>query len=161
MPYKHLVLGGSFIYSDNSRGACKYAGGYNTITSENNGSGGKMNSVLVLSAAAAAGHLRAADALVSVFKEKNIPARHVEVLQYTNPIFKKIYSDLYVELMTSQPDLLGWFYKALDRPWKFQRRRLALSRVNTGPLIKVFKQENPDLALCTHFLPAEILLDLS
>ncbi|OGP63293.1 MAG: hypothetical protein A2170_01920 [Deltaproteobacteria bacterium RBG_13_53_10] len=119
-----------------------------------------MNSVLVLSAAAAAGHLRAADALVSVFKEKNIPARHVEVLQYTNPIFKKIYSDLYVELMTSQPDLLGWFYKTLDRPWKFQKRRLALSRLNTGPLIKVFKQENPDLALCTHFLPAEILLDL-
>lgn len=120
----------------------------------------KPNSVMVLSAAAATGHLRAADALVSAFEAKGVSAQHIEVLRYTNPIFRKIYSDLYVELMTRGPDLLGWLYKTLDRPWQFQKRRMALDRLNTGPFVKLIKQQNPDLALCTHFLPAEILLYL-
>jgi processive 1,2-diacylglycerol beta-glucosyltransferase len=120
----------------------------------------KPNSVMVLSAAAATGHLRAADALVSAFEAKGISARHIEVLRHTNPVFRKIYSDLYVELMTRGPDLLGWLYKTFDRPWQFQKRRLALDRLNTGPLVKLIRQENPDIALCTHFLPAEILLYL-
>ena len=120
----------------------------------------KTSSAMVLSAAAAAGHLRAADALVAAFEAKGISAHHVEVLRYTNPIFKKIYSDLYVDLMTRQPDFLGWMYKTLDRPWQFQKRSLALNRLNTGPFVKLLKQENPKLALCTHFLPAEILVHL-
>jgi len=120
----------------------------------------KANSVMVLSAAAATGHLRAADALVSAFTARGVSARHIEVLRYTNPIFRKIYSDLYIDLMTRGPDLLGWLYKTFDRPWQFQKRRLALDRLNTGPMVKMIRQENPDLVLCTHFLPAEILLYL-
>jgi processive 1,2-diacylglycerol beta-glucosyltransferase len=120
----------------------------------------KTSSVMVLSAAAAAGHLRAADALVAAFESEGISAHHVEVLRHTNPIFRKVYSDLYVELMTRQPDFLGWMYKTLDRPWQFQKRRLALNRLNTGPFVKLLKQKNLKLALCTHFLPAEILVHL-
>jgi processive 1,2-diacylglycerol beta-glucosyltransferase len=118
------------------------------------------DSVMVLSAAAATGHLRAAEALVAAFRARDVTARHVEVLKYTNPIFRKIYSDLYVELMSRGPDLLGWAYKTFDRPWRFQKRRLALDRLNTGPLVKFLKQENPSIALCTHFLPSEILVYL-
>ena len=120
----------------------------------------KPGSVMVLSAAAATGHLRAADALVAAFAAQGVSARHIEVLRYTNPIFRKIYSDLYVDLMTRGPDLLGWLYKTFDRPWQFQKRRMALDRLNTGPMVKIIKQENPDLVLCTHFLPAEILVYL-
>jgi processive 1,2-diacylglycerol beta-glucosyltransferase len=120
----------------------------------------KPNSVMVLSAAAATGHLRPADALVSAFQARGVSARHIEVLRYTNPFFRRIYSDLYVELMTRGPDLLGWLYKTFDRPWQFQKRRLALDRLNTGPLVKLIMERNPDLALCTHFLPAEMLLYL-
>jgi processive 1,2-diacylglycerol beta-glucosyltransferase len=118
------------------------------------------NSVLVLSAAVATGHLRAAEALAAAFKSRGVNVRHVEVLRYTNPIFRKFYGDLYVDMMTRQPDLLGLAYKALDRPWQFQKRRWALDRLNTGPLIKFLRRENPGLALCTHFLPPEILLHL-
>jgi processive 1,2-diacylglycerol beta-glucosyltransferase len=120
----------------------------------------QKSSVMVLSAAAAAGHLRAADALVAAFAAKDVSARHVEVLRYTNSIFRRIYSDLYVELMTRQPDVLGWLYKTFDRPWQFRKRRLAISRLNMGPLMKMLEKESPNLALCTHFLPAEILLYL-
>ena len=46
----------------------------------------KPDSVMVLSAAAATGHLRAADALVSAFEARGVSAQHVEVVRYTNPI---------------------------------------------------------------------------
>jgi processive 1,2-diacylglycerol beta-glucosyltransferase len=115
---------------------------------------------MVLSAAAGAGHVRAAEALVAAFQSRGISARHVEVLRYTNPLFKSFYSDLYIELVNRKPELLGWVYDALDRPWRFQKRRLALDRLNTGPLMKLLMKEKPVLTICTHFLPAEILLYL-
>jgi len=117
-------------------------------------------SVMVLSAAAGAGHVRSAEALVAACRMQGVPARHVEVLKHTNPLFRRVYSDLYVELVNRQPQLLGYLYHALDRPWQFEKRRLTLGRLNTRPLVKLLQQENPDLALCTHFLPAEILVHL-
>lgn len=44
----------------------------------------KPDSVMVLSAAAATGHLRAADALVSAFEARGVSAQHVEVLRYNS-----------------------------------------------------------------------------
>jgi hypothetical protein len=41
----------------------------------------EANSVMVLSAAAATGHLRAADALVAAFAAQGASARHIEVLR--------------------------------------------------------------------------------
>ncbi len=116
--------------------------------------------VMVLSAAAGAGHVRAAEALLQAFRHKNVSALHLEVLQYTNSVFRKMYSDLYVELINRRPELLGWVYNYLDQPWRYQKRKLALNRLNTGSLAKLFKREQPAIALCTHFLPAEIILHL-
>ncbi len=115
---------------------------------------------MVLSAEAGAGHVRSAEALVSAFDAKGIRARHVEVLKYTNAIFRRLYADLYVELVNRQPQLLGYLYHAMDRPWRYQKRRLALDRLNTRPLVKLVQQEQPAVAVCTHFLPAEILMHL-
>lgn len=116
--------------------------------------------VMVLSAAAGAGHVSAAETLVSVFAVNGTPANHVEVLKYTNPVFRKMYSDMYIEMVNKQPELLGWIYNSLDHPWRFQKRRLALDMLNSGPLISHIKREKPSMAVCTHFLPAEILLHL-
>ncbi len=48
-------------------------------------------------------------------------------------------------------------YDQLDKPWKNERRRLALDRLNTRPFVKMLQQYQPDIAVCTHFLPAEII----
>ena len=116
--------------------------------------------ILVLSAAAGAGHVSAAEALVAELNGRGQSSRHEEVLRLTNPLFKRLYSDLYLELVNHQPGLLGWMYNALDKPWQFQKRRLALDRLNTGPLKQLLRSHPPRLAICTHFLPAEILLHL-
>lgn len=116
--------------------------------------------VMVLSAAAGAGHLRAADALVAAFEARGHKARHLDVLTLTNPLFRRLYSTLYIDLVNKRPDLVGWMYNALDRPWQFQKRRLALDRLNTVRLVRHLTAERPAVAICTHFLPAEILMHL-
>jgi processive 1,2-diacylglycerol beta-glucosyltransferase len=124
------------------------------------GAGSKAGGVLVLSAAAGAGHVRSAEALVSAFAAKGIAANHVEVLEYASYLFKKVYSDLYIQLVNRRPAVLGLVYDALDHPWMYRKRRLALDWLNTRPLVRLLLTERPRLAVCTHFLPAEILLHL-
>lgn len=115
--------------------------------------------VLILSASAGAGHVRAAEALKNAFKEMNAAheIRHVDTLDYTNKVFRRLYSKTYLDMIKSAPEMLGWLYDYLDQPWKKERRRLAFDRLNTRPFVKLLKDYRPDLTVCTHFLPAEII----
>jgi len=115
--------------------------------------------VLILSAAVGAGHLRAAEALEKAFSRQNAAAeiRNIDVLNYTNPLFRRLYGKAYIDMVNTMPEVLGWMYDSLDKPWQNERRRLALDRLNTQPLVKLLKNYQPDIAVCTHFLPAEII----
>src|SRR3972149_6597167 len=124
------------------------------------GGGSKAGGVFVLSAAAGAGHVRSAEALVAAFAAKRIAAKHVGGLKNSSSFFKKVFSALYFELVNRQPAILGLVYDAMDHPWMYRKRRLALDLLNTRPLANLLKEERPRLAVCTHFLPAEILLHL-
>ncbi len=118
-----------------------------------------FNRVLILSASAGAGHIRAAQAVEKAFIQLDaaVDLKNIDTLQYTNKLFEKLYSRAYIELVDKAPDLLGWLYNHFDNPWRFERRRLAFDKLNTGPFIKLLKEYRPDLAVCTHFLPAEII----
>lgn len=118
-----------------------------------------LNKVLILSASAGAGHLRAAEALERAFLEMGAAreVRNVDVLHFTNKVFRHLYSKVYLDLVNKMPDVLGWVYDQLDKPWQNERRRLALDKLNTRPLVKMLTDYQPDLVVCTHFLPAEII----
>lgn len=118
-----------------------------------------FNKVLVLSASAGAGHVRAAEAIERALVEMGAAreVRHLDTLNYTNKLFRNLYSKAYIEMVNSAPEMLGWFYDLLDQPWKNERRRLALDRLNTRPFVKMLTQYQPDITICTHFLPAEII----
>jgi processive 1,2-diacylglycerol beta-glucosyltransferase len=118
-----------------------------------------LRKVLILSASAGAGHLRAAQAIERAFlsMEAAQEVRHIDVLEYTNKLFRNFYSKTYIEMVNAMPEVLGWLYDYLDKPWKNERRRLAFDKLNTGPLVKLLQQEQPDVVVCTHFLPAEII----
>ncbi len=115
--------------------------------------------VLILSASAGAGHLRAAEAIERAFLELNAAAevRNVDTLQYTNKVFRHLHSKAYIEMVNKMPEVLGWLYDHLDKPWKNERRRLALDKLNTRPFVKLLKEYDPEITVCTHFLPAEII----
>jgi processive 1,2-diacylglycerol beta-glucosyltransferase len=85
---------------------------------------------------------------------------HIDALSYTNKVFRRFYSQFYIDLVKSAPTLLGWFYESQDEPWKTEKMRLMLDRMNTGPLVRQIKKFRPDITVCTHFLPSEILSHL-
>jgi processive 1,2-diacylglycerol beta-glucosyltransferase len=122
-----------------------------------------LQKILLLSASSGAGHIRAAQAIEKAFKEANdeaglsLEVRHVDSLKFTNRVFRHLYSKAYIEVVNKLPELSGWVYDKLDKPWKNERRRLALDKLNTRPFVKLLREYQPDMIICTHFLPAEIV----
>jgi len=120
-----------------------------------------LRKVLLLSASAGAGHVRAAEAIEKAFNQAKDGDRrevhHIDVLNYTNKLFRHLYSKAYIDLVNKMPEVPGWVYDKLDKPWKNERRRLALDKLNTRPFVKLLREYQPDLIVCTHFLPAEIV----
>jgi processive 1,2-diacylglycerol beta-glucosyltransferase len=119
--------------------------------------------VLLLSASSGAGHVRAAQAIEKAFSETGHEAaggcevRHVDTLEFTNRIFRHLYSKAYIDVVNKIPELQGWFYDKLDKPWENERRRLALDKLNTRKFVRLLRDYKPDVIICTHFLPAEIV----
>jgi len=118
--------------------------------------------VLILSASAGTGHVRAAAALETVCR--NTPGIgevvNVDALSFTNKLFRDFYSKLYLALAQDAPTLLGWWYDTSDEPWKTDKMRLLLDRLNTRPLVRLISKLQPDITVCTHFMPAEIISHL-
>jgi len=117
--------------------------------------------VLILSASAGAGHMRAADALLPDFRARADVAdvQHWDILKYTNKLFEHIYSKVYLQLANKAPGVMGYVYKSTDKPWKNQRTK-AFEKFNAGPFIKALMEYEPDLIVCTHFTPADICSEL-
>jgi len=115
--------------------------------------------ILILSVSAGTGHVRAAEALEKAFRQEPgvQEVRCVDALKYTNQLFRDFYSKLYTQMVEKAPALLGWWYKKSDEPWRTDRMRLMLDRLNTAPLVAFIKKFNPDVTVCTHFLPAELI----
>jgi processive 1,2-diacylglycerol beta-glucosyltransferase len=114
--------------------------------------------VLLLSATSGAGHVRAAQALEKAFSARgDCLVEHIDALQYVSKLFERIYDKAYLSVVRRAPELMGVLYDRTDQPWQHPRRRLALDRLNTGPMIRLLKRIQPDLCVATHFLPAEII----
>ena len=98
--------------------------------------------VLILSASVGAGHTSAANAIEKELINQNAAEeiKNIDVLEYTNPLFRRLYSKAYIDMVNKMPEVLGWMYESLDKPWKNERRRLALDRLNTQPFIKLIKR---------------------
>jgi processive 1,2-diacylglycerol beta-glucosyltransferase len=115
--------------------------------------------VLILSTSAGAGHLRAAQAIERAFAETGTAqsVHNHDTLEFTNPLFRQLYSKAYIEMVNRMPEVLGWLYDRMDQPDQDDRLQLAFDKLNTGPLIKLLEELQPDITICTHFLPAEII----
>jgi processive 1,2-diacylglycerol beta-glucosyltransferase len=118
-----------------------------------------LRNVLILSASAGAGHVRAAQAVERAFAEMEAArsVRHIDTLQYTNPLFRRLYSKAYLDMVNRMPEVLGWLYDLYDDPERDDRLQRAFDKLNTRPLVKLIEQYQPDLTICTHFLPARII----
>jgi processive 1,2-diacylglycerol beta-glucosyltransferase len=114
--------------------------------------------VLLLSASSGAGHVRAAQALEKAFLATGeCQVEHIDVIRYVSRLFQRIYDKAYISMVRRAPELMGVLYDRTDQPWHHLRRRVAMDRLNTQPMIGMLKRVQPDLCVATHFLPAEII----
>ncbi len=122
----------------------------------------KHKKVYILTVPAGTGHLRAADALKKAFT-KLYPAwdvKIIDVLDYTNTWFKKFYPNSYVGVINKVPEFWGLLYRKTNTKkvsGKIAQVQHIFNKINAVRLIRYLKKYPPDLAICTHFLPAEIL----
>ena len=118
--------------------------------------------ILLLSVSAGAGHVRAAEALRRYAEEHDaVSALHLDAMDYVPASFRKIYADFYIQLVNKHPQLWGMLYTASSeaRPNSpIQKLRRAMERLNTRALRKAIEDFGADAIICTHFLPAEMLM---
>ena len=122
--------------------------------------------ILVLSASAGAGHVRAAQAVELALHElaPQAQVQNVDVLTLTNAAFRRLYGKAYLDLVNKAPHVLGYFYDALDRKpsahRKSDRLRYMVQKLNLSPLHDLLTEEPWDVFVNTHFLPAEMIAHL-
>jgi processive 1,2-diacylglycerol beta-glucosyltransferase len=119
--------------------------------------------ILFLSVSAGAGHMRAAEAL-HLTAQAHLPhveTMHLDAMNYVPSAFRKLYTDFYILLVNSYPTLWGMLYQRssdADPDSPMQKLRRAVERLGTGDLRKAINAFAPDAIVCTHFLPAEMLM---
>lgn len=119
-----------------------------------------MARVLILHASVGSGHKRAADALATAFARKSPGQVRVEdVLDYTNPIFREAYAHSYLRLTDKLPALWGYVYEQTDRDFfRFATElRTLVDAIWAWGLRKLLREFAPNVIICTHFLPVEVL----
>ncbi len=121
-------------------------------------------SVLILHATAGAGHTRAAQAIAAALKPSGRSHRVVDTLECTSALFRRMYVKSYIDLVQKAPELWGYFYEKADvmpsTDSKRVRARLAFDKLNSRPFKKLLEEAKPEIILCTHFLPLELLSDM-
>ena len=125
----------------------------------------KQKKILLLSVSAGAGHMRAAQAIEAYAARDDgtglaAKARHLDVMDFVTPAFRKLYTDFYIKLVNKAPALWGYLYHVShDAPKdsSMQRLRRGIERLNTRALMAQIAAFQPDAIICTHFLPAELL----
>lgn len=115
--------------------------------------------VLILSAGAGSGHNSAARALEAALRERpDVDAVETwDVLDYTTDLYSSFYSDVYFDLVKAVPWLVGWGYDLNDQPFRSRNTLTLLDQLTMSKAAMLIRDFAPDVALCTHFLPAKLM----
>ena len=117
--------------------------------------------LLIASASAGAGHVRAASALKRAFEAAGHAgsAEAVDVLDHMTPWFRTSYLRSYYSVISRAPSYWRHLYERWDRTpaQGLQRRAIWLwDRLNAGRFIRLIREQQFTHIVCTHFLPAEL-----
>lgn len=122
-----------------------------------------MPRILVMSASAGAGHNRAAEAVHESARAAGpgLESEWIDSLKYTNKVFARLYERSYFWAASYAPDLYGFIYKQSGKHPEKRRFEKAIQlhdRLTYRKLMAHVEEFRPDAVICTHFLPANVLL---
>jgi processive 1,2-diacylglycerol beta-glucosyltransferase len=124
-----------------------------------------MPRVLLLHASVGTGHKQAAQALRKTFEQRQPgQVRCEDVLDHTSKLFRMAYARSYLEITDHAPLVWGYFYTQADDDDDLgeitNNIRKLVESIGTSDLKELLKTFRPDLIVCTHFLPMEVLVRL-
>jgi processive 1,2-diacylglycerol beta-glucosyltransferase len=119
--------------------------------------------LLILSVSAGNGHVRAAQALAATAQAMTPPlgAAHIDAMAHFPSGFRKVYTDWYIQVVNRAPEVWSYLHQKSDStPHRAisQRLRRGIERVSAGALLREVHRVKPRAIICTHFLPAELLM---
>lgn len=122
-----------------------------------------MTQLLILSVSAGNGHVRAAQALCATAEALTpaCSATHIDAMAHVASGFRKVYTDWYVQLVNRAPEVWSYLHQKADstpHSATSQRLRRGIERVSAGALLREIRRIRPEAIVCTHFLPAELLM---
>jgi processive 1,2-diacylglycerol beta-glucosyltransferase len=118
--------------------------------------------ILIATITAGGGHLAAAAALDEAWRGSR-PAdvvERIDLLKFFSPLHRKIHADGYVKLVERAPELWGMVFKSTDHPVaarRLNRIKRVIPSNSRARFERYVKHFRPDLVLCTHYLPVELL----
>lgn len=113
--------------------------------------------ILLLSEGFGAGHTQAAYALSSSLRKLSpeVQTKVLELGSFLNPKVAPLIVSAYRKTVTSQPRLMGYVYRHQK---SFNRlTTLALHRLFYTHAQNIVKQLNPNIIVCTHFIPGAVI----
>ncbi len=121
-----------------------------------------MSRILILYGAAhGQGHKSAARALETAFQQHNAVSavRTEDALDYGSSFYRQLYAGFYRELSENLPALWEYIYElADDNDTSFlNEMRIMFDRMGVTHLDDLVDSFQPDIVVCTHFLPLHIL----
>ncbi len=118
--------------------------------------------VLILSASVGSGHKVAAAAVEQAFAaHAGVTVRNQDALKLTTGLYQVTASDVYFALVKERPWYVGWLYDYNDEPFKNEQGLgLLWNMLNGQPLAQFIEEYDPDITVCTHFMPAGMVAQL-
>lgn len=118
--------------------------------------------VLIATVTAGAGHLQAAAALEEAWRtmRPRDTVERVDVLDFMPKLYRKVYVEGYVKVVEHAPELWAMVFKKTDNPTlarKLTKLRRSISKYRTHKFVSHLKRFDPEVVLCTHYMPLEIM----
>lgn len=114
--------------------------------------------ILIVYATAGAGHRKASEAIYKEAKKRNLDVALVDILDFTHPVMKSLYSDGYLFLIKHAPFIWKIIFSLTDslRNRIFNRLSYFFNRYWYARYLHFLEKEKFDLVISTHFMSTEI-----
>ncbi len=125
-----------------------------------------MPRILIMHASVGAGHASAAHALAEAFaRRQSGEVRVADIFDYGSQVFREMVTQSYLQLSGKAPLLWKMLYETTDiTDLELESLRHRLQGRFGRPLVSKFERFvrafDPDVLICTHFLPVMLLSDL-
>ena len=117
--------------------------------------------ILTLTVAAGTGHDKAADAVNDYFltnyKNLDIDMKIVNTLKYINPLFDKLVVGSYLNALKNTPSIYAKLFTYAESGDTISNFTQIINDLLSIKINNLINKYNPDIVVCTHFFPLEMM----